>query len=276
MSRRYKVNRILFSTAPAQSVGRVIYGWRLRAEPRAQATYTKFFRNLTQLSVFEGPLAQLASGDALRVLQVGCSTGCETYTLAGYLAVQFPKLHWCIDAVDISEEVISFARRGHYGREHGLGLGDEGLARKIEAQVFDKSNDGWTVKPEVRNRVQFHNESVLAKEFDRFQNYDVVLGQNFMIHMDDATEQLALAGLVNAARSGGALLIAGMHLANKAELIRKHNLLPTDWKLRDIHNEDEVRRNAWPWHYWSLEPIDERDPDYVSRYSTAFIKQAPG
>jgi hypothetical protein len=33
-----------------------------------------------------------------------------------------------------------------------------------------------------------------------------------------------------------------------------------------------MRRSAWPWYYWSLEPISPRERNYLARYSTIFLK----
>ena len=51
-----KLNQRLFSLAPSRWLGRYIYDWQRRNQPRAQSTTTKFFRNLRQLAALEGPL----------------------------------------------------------------------------------------------------------------------------------------------------------------------------------------------------------------------------
>ena len=120
--------------------------------------------------------------------------------------------------------------------------------------------------------VSFCYGDVLSAEFGQFKNFDLVLGQNFMIHMDTASAAIALASLVAAARSGGALFLGGMDLETKTGLIASHGLVPIDWNVAAIHDADEMRRSAWPWSYWSLEPISRRRRDYLTRYSTIFRK----
>ena len=73
--------------------------------------------------------------------------------------------------------------------------------------MFSRSGDEWMVVPDIRERVSFAYGDVLSAEFRQFKNYDLVLGQNFMIHMDKASAKTALASLVAAARSGGALFL---------------------------------------------------------------------
>ena len=267
-----QLNRQIFDLAPARWAGTYIYNWRRRHQPPAQSTTTKFFRNLQQLAALEGPLSSLTQDGSLSVLVAGCSYGCEAFSLGGFLALRFPRLDWRIDAVDISREALKVAEAARYTPGHGLGLAEDDLAKEIEARLFDRSSDTWTVVPDIRQRVSFAYGDVLSAEFQKFKNYDLVLGQNFMIHMKDAPSEVALAALVAATRSGGALFLGGMDLDTKTRLVTGHNLMPIDWHVAAIHDADDMRRTAWPWYYWSLEPIGRRHRDYLARYSTIFRK----
>ena len=265
-----QANRWIFDRAPARWIGRLIYDSQRRHQPRTQSATTKFFRNLQQLAALEGPLANLTRSEALSILVVGCSYGCEAYSLGGLLALRFPQLNWRITAVDISHEALKVADAAHYTSDYGLGSAVDGLAKQLEAKLFDQSGDEWTVVADIRKRVSFAYGDVLSEEFRRYTNFDLVLGQNFMIHMDDPAP--ALASLVSAARSGGVLFLGGMDLETKTRLLAPHKLVPLDWNIAAIHDEDEMRRSSWPWHYWSLEPINRNHRDYLTRYSTIFFK----
>ena len=63
-----------------------------------------------------------------------------------------------------------------------------------------------------------------------------------------------------------------MDLDTKAGLVTQHRLVPLDWNIAEIHDTDDMRRSAWPWYYWSLEPISRCRRDYLTRYSTIFLK----
>ena len=267
-----ELNRRLFNLAPVRWAGKYIYNWRRRHQLPTQSTSTKFFRNLEQLAALEGPLANLTKTGNLSVLVAGCSYGCEAYSLAGLLALRFPQLNWRIVAVDISREVLGVADAGCYTSAYGLGSATGDLAKQLEARLFNRSGDEWTVVPDIRERVSFAYSDVLSAEFRRFKNYDLVLGQNFMIHMNEATAETALGSLVAAARPGGALFLGGMDLETKTSLLTSHKLVPVDWNIAGIHEADDARRAAWPWEYWSLEPISPRHRDYLTRYSTIFLK----
>ncbi|MGE0035231.1 MAG: CheR family methyltransferase [Xanthobacteraceae bacterium] len=267
-----QLNRQIFDFAPARWAGTYIYDWRRRHQPPTQSTTTKFFRNLQQLAALEGPLSNLTQNGILSVLVAGCSYGCEAYSLAGFLALRFPELKWQIDAVDISCEALSIAGAARYTSEHGLGSAGDDVAKQIELSLFERSDGTWTVVPDIRQRVSFGYGDVLSAEFRKFRNYDLVLGQNFMIHMNDASTATALSGLVAAARSGGALFLGGMDLDTKTGLVARHDLVPLDWNIAAIHDADDMRRSAWPWYYWSLEPLSPGRRDYLMRYSTIFLK----
>ena len=239
MTSANQTNRRLFDLAPARWIGRLIYDRQRRHQPRTQSTTTKFFRNLQQLAALEGPLASLTKSEALSILVVGCSYGCEAYSLGGLLALRFPHLNWRITAVDISHEALKVADAAHYTSDYGLGSAVDGLAKQLETRLFDRAGDGWTVVADIRERVSFAYGDVLSAEFRQFKNFDLVLGQNFMIHMNDASAETALASLVAAARSGGVLFLGGMDLETKTRLLAPHKLVPLDWNIVAIHDEDE-------------------------------------
>ena len=272
MIRINKLNNRLFNLTPSRWVGRHIYDWQRRNEPRAQSTTTKFFRNLQQLAALEEPLANLTKTESLSALVAGCSYGCEAYSLGGFLTLRFPHLNWKITAVDISRQALGIADTACYTSEYGLGSAQGDLAKQLEATLFNRSGDEWKVVADIRERVTFAYGDVLSAEFQQFKDNDLVLGQNFMVHMDDASAETALASLVAAARSGGALFLGGMDLDTKTALLTSHKLIPLDWNVMRIHEEEDMRRSAWPWHYWSLEPIHPRDRNYLTRYSTIFLK----
>jgi chemotaxis methyl-accepting protein methylase len=267
-----QMNRRLFDLAPARWVGRYIYNWRRQRQSPSQSTTTRFFRNLEQLAALEGPLSNLTKTGSLSVLVAGCSYGCEAYSLAGLLALRFPQLNWRIVGVDIACDAIGIANAARYTSGYGLGSARDDLAKRLEARIFSRSGEEWAVVTDIRERVSFAYGDVLSAEFGQFKNYDLVLGQNFMIHMNKASAETALAALAAAARPGGALFLGGMDLETKTSLLARHKLVPLDWNIVGIHEADDMRRSAWPWEYWSLEPISPRRRDYLTRYSTIFLK----
>lgn len=272
MQLRERLNMAAFDSPIFRPAGRLIFKMARRKQMQAQSTATVFFRNPAQLSAFQGPLAPLIQTSCFRVLVAACSIGCEAYSLAAYLAHVFPHLDFRIDACDISKEAIAFARAGFYGPEHFPGGRTGGPTGEIEKILFLRDGEHWRVRDEIQARITFEIADVLSPRFNAYRGYDCVFGQNFMIHMNDAEAARSFPALADAVRPGGALFVGGMDLDTRPSLAAVHGLIPLDWKIAAIHDGDSMRRAAWPWHYWSLEPIDWSVKPAAPRYSTIFLK----
>ncbi len=273
MSRRLRLNRRLFALPLMRPLGRLIHLERLARQHRSQSTVTKFFRNLMQLSSLKGPLSNLLEGgEKVRFLVAGCSYGCEAYSLGGYLRAEFPDLDWFIDAFDLSDEAVRIAQEATFTEAYGVTGDGNKDARRLSEVIFQRAGDRWKVAPAIRDRVRITQGDVINADFLNHQSYDIVLAQNFLVHMDSEMAAQAFQRMVTALKPGGALFAGGMQLDGKADLIRENALHALNWQLELIHNEDDIRRSAWPWHYWSLEPMDRGRPDFLARYSTIFLK----
>lgn len=273
MSKKLDVNRIIFNLPLMRYLGNLIHKEKLQNQARGQSLATSFYRSLHQIRSFEGPLRYLVQGPKIHVLVTGCSLGCEVYTLAGYLNIMFPKLAWHITAIDISYEAVTATRVAHYSNKHGLGSPKNDIVRSIESNIFERSGEKWVVKDKIRDCITVQQIDVLSPQFiNSFSEYDVVFGQNYLIHMADSMASQAFTSLVNVLRPEGALFVTGMDLDLRTLLSKQYCLNPIDFDLRAIHEEDHIKRGWWPWQYWSLEPFSDRRFDYLSRYATIYIK----
>lgn len=262
----------VFASPAGRPLGRLVHAAVLRLQPRSQSLATLLFRNIQQVSAFEGPLADLPAAGRLRVLVAGCSIGCEAYTLAGYLTARLPQLDWSIEAFDIDAGAVERAEAGRYGPE----LLDRGVFDGPYADVaqglLEREGEAWRIRPEVAAKVRFSVDDALRDRPDDAGRFDVVLAQNFMVHMSDAMATKALKALAACVRPGGAMFLGGMTLDMRPAVTRAVGLAPVDWRVEAIHEEDAIRRNAWPFAYWSLEPYDDARPDALARYATIFRK----
>jgi len=265
-------SRGFFDTAPGRALGRLIHAQRMRQQERGQSLATSLFRNIRQLSAFGDPLADLAAAPRLDVLVAGCSIGCEPYTLAGYLAVRFPALPAAIHAFDIDASAVERAAAGLYGPEHLNETVFSGPFADVAAGLVAREDGGWRINAAVASRVEFAVDDALRPRPLDAGRFDAVFAQNFMVHMDDGTATRALLNLAECVRPGGAMFLGGMTLDMRAAATRRAGLSPVDWRIREIHDEDMVRRNAWPFAYWALEPYDAGRSDSVERYATIFRK----
>ena len=93
----------------------------------------------------------------LRVLSLACSTGEEPYSIAmALLDTGLAPQHFRIEAVDISQTALHWARCAVYG-QHSF-RGDDLVFRE---RYFDHSHEGYRVCERVRDMVSFIHGNVL-------------------------------------------------------------------------------------------------------------------
>ncbi len=264
---------MMTGTAAGRRVGHLVYDLYGRRTSRATSLSTALFRNILQLQALEEPLADLPARGRLRVLNAASSTGCEAYTLAGYLAERFPALDWSIQAFDISPDAVAHAQAGVYASTD-LPHAMSDTVRIIAERLFEGQGDTLTVRDDIRARVTFAPGDAVTDDLAAKGPYDLVLGQNFMIHMNEAMAAQAFANLASAMAPHGALFVHGIDLDLRERLAARHGLAPVAWRIAEIHDEDSVRRNAWPFYYWGLEPLEPDHPRFAMRYSSIYRKAA--
>jgi chemotaxis protein methyltransferase WspC len=142
--------------------------------------------------------------DVLNVLSVACSTGEEPYSIAmALLDAGYPSDRFRIDAVDISERSLDYARRGIYGKNSFRG-DDLGFCERY----FRKVSDGHRVHDAVRESVHFRYGNIHAEDFllDA-RPYDAIFCRNLLIYFDQPTQARAIAVLRRLLNGTGALFV---------------------------------------------------------------------
>jgi chemotaxis protein methyltransferase CheR len=125
-----------------------------------------------------------SSGGAkpIRILSAPCSSGEESYTIALRLLHANKKFSRPIEivGVDISEEMISKARKGVYSARSVHALDKEVLNR------FFVCEDGhYRILPLVQMNVRFVSGNVFdAALWKELGNFDVIFSRNMMIYFD--------------------------------------------------------------------------------------------
>src|SRR5262249_52961640 len=89
----------------------------LRFADRLQNHSTFFLRNRAELELMRRLVSRAARGSNLEVAVFACSKGAEVYSIAWTLKVARPDLTINIHAIDISQDIIDFARKGVYSLE---------------------------------------------------------------------------------------------------------------------------------------------------------------
>lgn len=175
---------------------------------------TSFYRNPPQLKVFEEKVLseifdrQRKSGQKrLRIWSAGCSTGEEPYTLAiqihEVLRTELPSWDIKITANDLSENVLSSARRGVYS-EYALRT----TPKEIISKYFTQEDVGFKVKPEVKKLVSFGQINLNDRtQIKRIERSHVVFCRNVIIYFDDDMKKRVIGAFYDNLLPGGYLII---------------------------------------------------------------------
>lgn len=170
---------------------------------------TWFFRYPESLAAMarlarERLFAPGADAHVLRVLSVPCSSGEEPYSIAmALLDAGVPAARFQVDAVDISERMVEFARRARYGRNSFRG---ENLAYRD--RYFTETAEGHQLADGVKARVRFLAGNLFdAQLLPNVQPYDFVFCRNLLIYFDSATQERAVTILRRFARRDGVLFM---------------------------------------------------------------------
>lgn len=175
---------------------------------------TSFFRNPPQLKVFQDYVLKEVIDECrksgrkrLRIWSAGCSTGEEPYTLAIILReVLKSEIHsWDIKitANDLSEAVLSAARRGFYN-EYALRT----TPPEIIQAYFTKDGNVYKIKPELKQLVSFGQINLSDKDqLRRVEKSQIVFCRNVIIYFDDEMKRKVISAFYDNLEPNGMLLI---------------------------------------------------------------------
>jgi chemotaxis protein methyltransferase WspC len=140
----------------------------------------------------------------LRVLSLACSTGEEPYSIAiALLDTGLMPRHLRIDAVDISQKALHWARDAEYGRRSFRG---EELV--FWERYFERSDRGYRVCEPVRHMVTFmHGNALEAHLLADREPYDAIFCRNMLIYFDESARKRAMKVLDRLLAPGGLLFV---------------------------------------------------------------------
>jgi len=174
---------------------------------------THFFRNPPQIRALRKyvipELIRHADtrGRRIRIWSAGCSTGEEPYTIAMLLRELLPTMAgWDVKviATDVSSRALESAKQGRYGERAVQMASPEDLAR-----FFLAAGDGYEVRPEVRDLVQFRHQNLVTDPvpFAPDERIDLILCRNVTIYFSRETTRALMARLHACLRNGGYLFL---------------------------------------------------------------------
>ncbi len=150
-----------------------------------------------------------------KVWSAGGATGEEPYSIALYLAENFPVAQgwdWRILASDISTRALAEARAGIYPLERVQTVPREWLKRYCQRGLGDFEGH-VRIKPELGARVEFRQLNLLG-QFAFPVPFDLIFCRNVMIYFDRPTRTQLVTELARHLVPGGYLLIGHAETLN--------------------------------------------------------------
>jgi chemotaxis protein methyltransferase CheR len=178
---------------------------------------TSFFRDsrpfdLLRTELLPRLIEQRRPARALRLWSAACSTGQEAYSLAIGLREHFPQLvHWSIriDGTDLCAEAVRRAQAGRYQRIEI----NRGLPVRLAMRYFDRQDEDWVVKPEVRSLCTFRQMNLCTPPPTFHEQYDVIFLRNVMLYFAQETRLALLARMHRLLAPDGVLILGSSEQA---------------------------------------------------------------
>jgi hypothetical protein len=255
------------------------YGTWLQSLVRLSATREQYFgtfflRNRPALELMRRIADKKARGSTLRIAVLACSAGAEVYSILWTIRSARPDLKVLVRAVDISQKILSFAENGVYASDTSGLVGSaifERLTTHEMEHMFDWEDDVASVKPWLREGITWQLGDASSPELIRtLGTQDIVVANNFLCHMEPPAAEGCLRNISGLLDRGGCLFVSGVDLEVRARVAHELGWRPIPELLEQIHDGDPCVRNAWPWTWWALEPLNRSKRDWRRRYAAFF------
>ena len=163
---------------------------------------SEFYRNPEQWEVLHKEIFPmlLKKSRKLKIWSAACSTGDEPYTLVMVLNNYLPLDEIKIIASDIDKEALRKAKAGIY-TEKSL----EKLPKAYLDKYFIKSKDLYTVKDEIKNRVEFMQHNMLKEPYPT--GCDLIVCRNVLIYFTEEAKSQIYVQFNKSLRSEGILFV---------------------------------------------------------------------
>lgn len=123
-----------------------------------------------------------SSQSTFRLLSVPCSTGEEPFSIAiALMEAGLSPSQFRIDAIDISNQAITKAQRGIYGKNSFRG--EEFVDRN---RYFQQTAEGYKVSLSLRNLVNFRQGNIIDTFSDVQAKYDIIFCRNLLIYLESS------------------------------------------------------------------------------------------
>jgi chemotaxis methyl-accepting protein methylase len=235
---------------------------------------TLFLRNRPELELICRLSGRQDKGARLKIAVLGSSNGAEVYSIAWAIRSARPDLELIIQAVDISEEVLEFARKGVYAPGVSELVNEpilERMTAKEMEEMFDREGDRYRMKPWIREGITWQlGDAGDRRILDALGPQQIVVANRFLCHMRPPDAESCLRNLSRLVAPGGYLFVSGIDLDVRTKVASDLGWKPVPELLEEIHDGDPSLRVSWPCKYWGLEPLDQTRRDWRIRYASVF------
>ena len=172
--------------------------------------YTYFYREESHFDYLREVILPIQEKEnktrTLNIWSAGCSSGEEPYTIAmvldDYFKFKISQWDIRITAGDISEKVLSKARKGIYPKD-SLGKLPDSYKKRYFKMI---GSNEYEVIPEIKKYITFKAFNLMDSILER-SIYDVVFLRNVMIYFNSETKRNIINKIYDATKPGGYLLI---------------------------------------------------------------------
>jgi chemotaxis protein methyltransferase CheR len=176
---------------------------------------TSFFRDPAQFQaitevVLPDILERNRFSRKLRIWSAGCATGAEPYSLAILLAREFQDrlAGWQVSiyGTDLNRAFLARAEEGKFRAWALRSTSDE-----VTSECFTNEGRLWTIRPEYKQCVSFHQMNLVDSEFSTSwaedANFDLILCRNVMIYFSPEMNRRLVGRLYHALDHQGWLIV---------------------------------------------------------------------
>lgn len=171
-----------------------------------------FFRDIKPFDLLRDEvlppiLEKRAAQKHLRIWCAAASSGQEPYSIAIVLKELGVKMaNWKIDMVgtDISHDILKKASDGKYSQFEV----QRGMPIQLLLKYFDKQDETWQVKEEIRKMVQYKYWNLLD-DLKGLGGFDIVFCRNVLIYFDAETKGRVLESIAKLMPEDGMLFLGG-------------------------------------------------------------------
>jgi SAM-dependent methyltransferase len=229
-------------------------------------------------------MAQASPDSSINIAVFACSKGAEVYSIAWALKAALPNLTINLHAMDISEEIVQFAKQGVYSLRDRDGEDDgtyrdqvpgyspfKFMSESEKNEIFDRDGDFLRVKSWIKKGIFWHCADAADPDLSSLLGtQDIIIANRFLCHMEPAAAERILRNISRALKPGGYLFVSGVDLNVRTRVAMDMKWTAVTELMEEIHDGDPSIRDGWPFDYWAKEPIEASRCDAMIRYASAF------